>query len=88
MIELEIYAAGIRDRDKILDLDHYFEALPGVRYKVDSNHDIVYIEADEPNFTVDEVKAAFEQIGLEAKVVGAVPLELQGDEREKTEQMF
>lgn len=88
MIELEIYAAGIRDRDKILDLDHYFEALPGVRYKVDSNHDIVYIEADQACFTVDEVKAAFEQVGLEAKVVGAVPLELQSEEAEKTEQMF
>jgi hypothetical protein len=40
MIELEIYAPGVRTLEKILELDHELEALPGLRYKVDPNHDI------------------------------------------------
>ena len=43
MIELEVYAAGIRDLDKIMQLDHQLETVPGLRYKVDSNHDLVYM---------------------------------------------
>ena len=34
MIELEVYAAGLRNIDKILELDHQLEAVPGLRYKV------------------------------------------------------
>jgi len=51
MIELEVYAAGLRDLDKVLELDHQLEAIPGLRYKVDSNHDLVYLELDEPTIT-------------------------------------
>ena len=29
MIELEVYAAGVRDLGKILELDHELEAFPG-----------------------------------------------------------
>ena len=43
MIELEIYAPGVRNLEKVLELDHELEALPGLRYKVDPNHDIVYL---------------------------------------------
>jgi hypothetical protein len=39
MIELEVYAAGVRDLNKILELDHELETIAGLRYKVDSNHD-------------------------------------------------
>ena len=46
MIELEVYAAGVRDLSKILEL----EAVPGLHYKVDSNHDLVYMELEEPRF--------------------------------------
>ena len=47
MIELEVYAAGLRNIDKILELDHLLETIPGLRYKVDRNHDLVYLEMEE-----------------------------------------
>ena len=51
MIEVEIYAAGVRQLEKILELDHEFETVPGLRYKVDSNHDIVYLDFEEPTLS-------------------------------------
>jgi len=56
MIELEIYAPGVRNLEKVLELDHELEAMPGLRYKVDPNHDIVYLEFDEPTFTIHEIR--------------------------------
>jgi hypothetical protein len=76
MIELEIYAAGIRNLDKILELDHELEAIPSLRYKVDSNHDLVYLAFDEPTMTIQEIRATFRKLGLEPRVVGGVPSEL------------
>ena len=76
MIELEVYAAGVRNLDKILELDHELEAVPSLRYKVDSNHDIVYLAFDEPSMTIQEVRAVFRKLGLEPRIVGAVPSEL------------
>ena len=76
MIEIEVYAAGVRSVEKILELDHEFEAVPGLRYKVDSNHDIVYLDFDEPTLTIQEIRAIFRKLGLEPRVVGAVPSEL------------
>lgn len=76
MLELEVYAAGVRSVDKILALDHELEAVPGLRYKVDSNHDIVYLDFDEPTLTVQEIRGIFRRLGLEARIVGAVPAEL------------
>jgi hypothetical protein len=46
MIELEDYSGSVRELNKILDL----EAVPASRYKVDSNHDLVYMELGEPTF--------------------------------------
>ncbi len=77
MIELEVYAAGVRDLNKILELDHQLEAVPGLRYKVDSNHDIVYMEMDEANISYREIRAVFRKIGLEPRFVGAIPPELR-----------
>lgn len=76
MIELEVYAAGVRNLEKILELDHELEALPGLRYKVDSNHDIVYLEFEEPTLTIQEIRNLFRKLGLEARIVGAVPPDL------------
>ncbi|MDQ3622111.1 MAG: hypothetical protein M3463_06440 [Verrucomicrobiota bacterium] len=76
MIELEVYAAGVRNLEKILELDHELEAVPGLRYKVDSNHDIVYLEFDEPTMTIQEIRSVFRKLGLEPRIVGAVPSEL------------
>lgn len=76
MIEIEVYAAGVRNVEKILELDHELEAAPGLRYKVDSNHDIVYLDFDEPTLTIQEIRAIFRKLGLEPRIVGAVPSEL------------
>ena len=77
MIELEVYAAGVRDLNKILELDHEWQALTGLHYKVDRNHDIVYVELDEPTITLREIKAAFRKLDLDPKFVGSVPSELR-----------
>ena len=76
MIEVEIYAAGVRNLEKILELDHELEAVPGLRYKVDSNHDIVYLDFDEPTLSIQQIRGIFRKIGLEPRVVGAIPAEL------------
>ena len=54
VLELEVYAAGVRDLDKILELDIELEPISGLRYKVDHNHDIVYMELDRPAVTLRE----------------------------------
>jgi hypothetical protein len=77
MIELEVYAAGLRDLNKILELDHELEAIPGLRYKVDSNHDIVYLELEEPTITFREIRAIFKKLGLDPRFIGAIPPELR-----------
>jgi hypothetical protein len=78
MIELEVYAACVRDLNKILELDHELEAIAGLRYKVDSNHDLVYLEIDdEPTITFREIRAMFRRLGLDPRFVGAIPPELR-----------
>ena len=76
MIEIEVYAAGVRNLEKILELDHELEALSGLHYKVDSNHDIVYMELESPAFTVTDIRAIFSKLGLDAKIVGNIPAEI------------
>ena len=77
MLELEVYAAGVRDLNKILELDHELEAVPGLRYKVDSNHDLVYLELDAPTVTFRDIRATFRKLGLEPRFVGNIPAELR-----------
>ena len=77
MIELEVYAAGLRDLNKILELDHKLETIPGLRYKVDSNHDIVYLELKEQTITFREIRAIFKKLGLDPRFIGAIPPELR-----------
>ncbi|MDQ6623617.1 MAG: hypothetical protein M3Y86_09060 [Verrucomicrobiota bacterium] len=73
MLELEVYAAGVRDLNKILELDHELEALAGLRYKVDRAHDLVYLELDEPTVTLREIRSTFRKLGLEPRFIGAIP---------------
>ena len=77
MLELEVYAAGLRDLDKILELDHQLASIPGLRYKVDRNHDLVYFELDQPTITFREIRAIFRKLGLDPRFIGAVPAELR-----------
>ncbi len=77
MIELEIYAAGLRDYERIMQLDQELETVADMRYKVDPNHDIVYMEFDQPTLSIQEIRALFRRLGLDPKVVGQVPPELR-----------
>ena len=77
MLELEVYAAGVRDLNKILELDHELGTIAGLRYKVDSNHDLVYLELDGPTVTYRDIRSIFRKLGLEPRFVGAIPQELR-----------
>jgi len=77
VLELEVYAAGVRDLDKILELDRELEAVAGLRYKVDRNHDLVYLELEEPTVTFREIRTMFRKLGLDPRFVGAIPSELR-----------
>ena len=77
MLELEVYAAGVRDLNKILELDIELGAIEGLHYKVDRNHDIVYMELEGPTVTFREIRAIFRKLALEPKFVGAIPAELR-----------
>jgi hypothetical protein len=77
MLELEVYAAGLSDLDKILELEHQLTAIPGLRHKVDRNHNLVYFELDEPTITFREVRAIFRKLSLDPRFIGANPPELR-----------
>jgi hypothetical protein len=77
VLELEVYAAGVRDLNKILELDIELGAIGGLHYKVDRNHDIVYMELEAPTVTFREIRSIFRKLGLEPKFVGAIPAELR-----------
>jgi hypothetical protein len=83
MIELEVYAQGLRDLNKILELDLQLEPVAGLHYKIDTNHDLVYFEFDRPTLSMREIRAIFLKLGLEPLFVGAIPPELRP--RTKTE---
>jgi hypothetical protein len=77
MLELEVYATGLRDLDKILELDHQLSAVPGLRYKVDRNHNLVCLELDQPTITFRKIWAIFRKLALDPRFVGAIPAELR-----------
>jgi len=77
MVELEVYAFGIRNPDKMMGLDLELETVPGLRYKVDTNHDIVYMEFAENPPTLHDIQGFFRKLDLEPKFVGALPPELK-----------
>jgi len=84
MFEVEIYARGLREMANVLELDRQLVEI-GLRYKVDANHDIVYLEFDEPTLSIREIRAIFLKLGLEPLIIGAIPPELQS--RTKTERL-
>ena len=82
MIDLQVYAPGLRDGDNVVKLGHVLETNPDVRYKVDAKHDMVYFEFDQPSMSLSEIRDAFRALGLKPRLVGILPEELQ--ERTKT----
>ena len=77
MLELQVYAAGLSSLDRILELDHQLAAIPGLRYKVDRNHNVVYFELDQPTITFREIRAIFTKLSLDPRFIGAIPPELR-----------
>lgn len=78
MAELEIYAPGVREMEKVMQLDSELGTIPALRFKVDANHDIVYMEFDgEPALTLQEIHSLFRRLGLNPRVVGSIPPEFQ-----------
>lgn len=73
MVELEVYAAGVRSPEKMMALALELDTFSGLRYKVDTNHDIIYMEFTNDPPPVSTVRAVFERAGLNAKIVGALP---------------
>jgi hypothetical protein len=53
------------------------EAIPGLRNKVDSNHNIVCLEMDGPTITLRKTRGIFRKLGLDLRFIGAVPPELR-----------
>lgn len=77
MIELEVYAQGLRQNDYVMQLRSQMDLLPRVRYKVDLNHDLVYFEVDRAeDITQRQLTGIFEAIGLQPRFVGQVPAEI------------
>ena len=76
MIELEVYAAGVRNPEKMMALALELDVISGLRYKVDTNHDIIYMEFTGQVPTLSALKSLFIKTGLEAKFVGQLPPEI------------
>ena len=85
MFEVEIYARGLREMENVLELDRQLVEIAGLRYKMDANHDIVYLEFDKPTLSIREIRTIFLNLGLEPLFIGAIPTELQS--RTKTERL-
>lgn len=87
MIELEVYARGLRENDSILQLQSQMDIIPEARYKVDANHDLVYFEIDQPDtITQRQIARIFEAIGLEPRFVGQTPAGIPlGDDTSRLE---
>jgi hypothetical protein len=85
MIELEVYARGLRRESNILQIRNQMDMLPRVRYKIDTHHDLVYFEIDDPkDMSLRQIHAIFAEIGLIPRFVGQIPDTLrQGDETMK-----
>ncbi|MCB1224883.1 MAG: hypothetical protein KDK99_03640 [Verrucomicrobiales bacterium] len=74
MIEIEIYAKGLRGTRYLMELRGQMDMLPKVRYKIDDRHDLVYFEIDDPQeVSVEMIDSLFTNIGLQPRFVGQIP---------------
>ena len=79
MTELVVYAPGLREGDKQMQLSHQMDML-AARYMVDAPHEMVYFEIDDPQrITLTQINDIFEHIGLKPRFVGKLPDELKQD---------
>jgi hypothetical protein len=74
MIEIEIYAPGLRREDSLLHFRSQMDLLPHVRYKVDTHHDVVYYEIDDPTtVTPEALMEPFTVANLQPRLIGQLP---------------
>jgi hypothetical protein len=74
MIELEIYAPGLRQESILMAFCSQMDLQPQVRYKIDTHHDLVYFEIDEPGqVSPADLMQPFNDIGLSPRIVGQMP---------------
>jgi hypothetical protein len=85
MIEVEIYAPGVRLPDKMLGLALELDGMPNLRYKVDTNHDIVYMEFGGEVPSLYTLESFFRKIDLQPRLVGQLPQ--QGNSGKKTQKI-
>lgn len=80
MIELEVYAKGLRAESVLKELHGQMDQFPMIRYKIDSHHDIVYFEIDDGSrVSLRRLTGLFTDIGLIPRIVGQIPAGLAGD---------
>ncbi|WP_395743839.1 hypothetical protein [Prosthecobacter sp.] len=78
MIEVEIYAPGLRSDSNVMQLRNQMDHFPKVRYKVDARHDLVYFEIDKPgDISQMEIHQIFDAIDLQPRFVGQIPEQLR-----------
>jgi hypothetical protein len=70
MNEMEVYAPGVRQPAYLLGLALEFDAIPHLNYKVDTNHDLVYLESIGPLPSKEMLSSVFSKLGLESRFVG------------------
>lgn len=85
MVELEIYAAGLHNPDKMMGLALELDSVTGLRYKVDTNHDLVYMEFSGDPLNLNDLKSMFRKAGLDSKFVGPLPPEVSS--KKKTQRL-
>lgn len=72
-VEVEVYAPGLREHDRVLHLSHQMDLMPNLRYKIDTHHEMVYFEADQlDGLSQEGIASVFESIGLSPRFVGDV----------------
>ena len=76
MIDLEIYAAGVRQPEKMMGLALELDVMPGLLYKVDTNHDIIYMQFSAEVPSQHDLESIFLKLGLDSKFVGELPPEV------------
>lgn len=77
MIEVEVYAAGVRQPDKMMGLRLELDIIPQLRYKVDTNHDVIFMEFGGEMPSIESLEAVFRKINLEPRFVGQLPEQRQ-----------
>ncbi len=74
MIELEVYAKGLRTEPMLKELHSQMDSLPQIRYKIDTHHDLVYFEVDtDSDASLRQLTTIFTDIGLIPRIVGQPP---------------